>query len=395
MMFLLKIHTPKTALGAGLKAIDWTGSLLIVGGIVMLLLGLQFGGVTYPWTSAKVICLIVFGVVSLVLFAINEWRVARYPIIPLHIFKYRSNIAVLLTCFCHGYVFIGGSYYLPFYWQAVLGHGPILSGVYLLAYAISLSLLSVSSGLFIRATGRYQEPIWFGMILLTVGFGLFILLGPTENIGMIIGFQIVAGIGTGPNFQAPLIALQTMVPPRDIAAAVATFQLARNVATSVSIVIGSVVFQNALKHRKAALTAAVGADVANQLAGFNAAASTGLIQQLPDNEKAAARVVLAESLKDMWIMYTAVAFIGLLCSLMIAKKKLEREHTVHKTGLAMEEEKRNDRLDARKASKAAKDARKASVVSPPPQRGSKNLEVEDVEAKRVSGLSTVTGDDVV
>jgi hypothetical protein len=34
-------------------------------------------------------------------------------------------------------------------------------------------------------------------------------------------------------------------------------------------------------------------------------------------------------------------------------------------------------------------------VSPPPHRGSKNLEVEDVEAKRVSGLSTVTGDDVV
>ena len=45
----------------GLKAVDWLGSLTIVGGTLMLLLGLEFGGVARPWDSATVICLIVFG----------------------------------------------------------------------------------------------------------------------------------------------------------------------------------------------------------------------------------------------------------------------------------------------------------------------------------------------
>ena len=57
---------------AGLKAIDWIGALLIVGGTLMILLGLQFGGVTYPWSSGAVVCLIVFGTVVLCAFIVNE-----------------------------------------------------------------------------------------------------------------------------------------------------------------------------------------------------------------------------------------------------------------------------------------------------------------------------------
>jgi MFS family permease len=405
MVFFLNIHTPKTPMKAGLAAMDWLGSLLVVGGIVMILLGLQFGGVTFPWKSAQVICLIVFGLFSLVLFGLNEWKLAKYPIIPLHIFKYRSNIAVLATTFCHGFVFIGGSYYLPLYFQAVLGHGPIISGVLLLANVVSVSLFSLSSGMFIRKTGVYLPPIWFGMTFMTIGYGLFILFGPTQNLGMIIGFQVISGIGTGPNFQAPLIALQTLVPPRDIAAAVATFQSSRNVATSMSVVIGSVVFQNALKSRYSSLVAAVGPQVATQLAGFNAAASAGLINTLPDSAKAGVRQIVTDSLRDMWIMYTAWGALGLFFSFFITKQILKKDHIVHKTGLAVEEEKRKDREDERRASKAAKDAKRSgSVVAAPGLDSTKEMEEGaitketldvDKDGKRISALSDVSGDEVV
>lgn len=76
----------------------------------MFLFGLEFGGETYPWSSATVVCLIVFGVVTWAIFIIIEWKVAISPIIPLHIFKKRSNVAALIVCFCHGAVFIAGSY---------------------------------------------------------------------------------------------------------------------------------------------------------------------------------------------------------------------------------------------------------------------------------------------
>lgn len=104
VIFFLNIHTPKTPIGRGLAAIDWFGAILIVGGIVMFLLGLEYGGVSHPWDSAIVLCLLIFGVFTFTLFVVNEWKFAKYPIIPLQVFKNISNVAVLVVDFCHGYV---------------------------------------------------------------------------------------------------------------------------------------------------------------------------------------------------------------------------------------------------------------------------------------------------
>ncbi len=314
----------------------------------MLLLGLEFGGVTYPWNSAKVICLIVFGIFVAGLFVLNEWKFARYPVMPLRLFKHRSNIAALGVCFCHGYVFIAGTYYLPLYFQAVLGSTPLLSGVYLLPFALSLSFVSGATGIWIKKTGKYLPAIRFGLFVMALGMGLFIDLDATPNWPKIILFQIVAGIGVGPNFQSPLLALQTMVPPRDIATATATFGFTRNLSTSISVVIGGVVFQNEMQKRYPALVAALGLQTANELSGGSAGASVGLVKQLPAAQRAIARNAFYQSLRTMWIMYVAFAGLGLLISLFIGNKKLSKEHQVTRTGLAEEEQNRKENKAAKK-----------------------------------------------
>ncbi|OQE26230.1 hypothetical protein PENSTE_c005G05676 [Penicillium steckii] len=106
----LKLETPHTPIWAGLKAIDWTGGLFVVGSTIMLLLALDFGGVTHPWDSATVICLIVFSVVAFGVFIVNESKLAKYPIIPLMLFRRRSGVASFLVCFCHGFIFLGQTY---------------------------------------------------------------------------------------------------------------------------------------------------------------------------------------------------------------------------------------------------------------------------------------------
>ena len=212
ILLALDLHTPKTPLWEGLKAVDWLGSLTMVAGTIMVLLGLEFGGLTFPWSSPTVICLIVFGVLTIALFFLVEWRLAPYPLMPLDLFSKRSNMAALGVCFFHAFVFISGSYFLPLYFQAVLGATPILSGVYLLPTALSLSVLSAGTGIFIRKTGQYLPCIWFGLIFMVAGFGTFIDLGVHSSWAKIIIFQVIAGIGVGPNFQAPFIALQSLVP---------------------------------------------------------------------------------------------------------------------------------------------------------------------------------------
>jgi EmrB/QacA subfamily drug resistance transporter len=212
LLFFLDVKTPKTPLRDGLKAVDWLGSLTMVGGVIMLLLGLEFGGIAHPWDSATVLCLIIFGAVVIGIFFLIEWRVAPYPLMPLGLFSKRSNLAALAVCFFHAFVFISGNYFLPLYFQAVLGATPILSGVYLLPTALSLSFLSAFTGFFIKKTGQYLPMIWFGMFMMTLGFGLFINFNVNSSWAKIIIFQIIAGIGVGPNFQSPLIALQSLVP---------------------------------------------------------------------------------------------------------------------------------------------------------------------------------------
>ncbi|KAL2063804.1 hypothetical protein VTL71DRAFT_5609 [Oculimacula yallundae] len=348
LYFFLHLHNPRTPALEGLKAVDWLGSLTVIGGTLMLLFGLEFGGITHPWGSAIVICLIVFGVVTGCIFVLNEWKFARYPVMPLRIFKHRSNVASLGVCFCHGAVFISGSYYAPLYFQAVLGATPLLSGVYLLPFVMSLSIMSGLTGVYIKKTGKYLPPIWFGMSVMMLGFGLYINFPADRNWTKIIIYQIVAGIGVGPNFQAPLLALQTMIAPKDIATATATFGFIRNLSSAISVVIGGVLFQNEMQKQYPALLAALGPEKAAALSGGSAGTSVGIVALLPPEQREIARHAYYESLKMMWIMYVAFAALGLVCTAFIGNNVLSKEHETVKTGLAEEERHRKEAKEDRK-----------------------------------------------
>ncbi|RAK93829.1 hypothetical protein BO79DRAFT_250453 [Aspergillus costaricaensis CBS 115574] len=52
LLLYLHVPNPRKPRTTGLKAIDWTGILLIVGPVVMILLALDLGDVIYPWSSA-------------------------------------------------------------------------------------------------------------------------------------------------------------------------------------------------------------------------------------------------------------------------------------------------------------------------------------------------------
>lgn len=375
LTFVLKLENPRTPIRAGLAAVDWLGVVTIVAGTLMFLLGLEFGGVTYPWKSPTVICLILFGLLTSGLFVVIEWKFAKYPIIPMRLFKTRSNVASLGVSACHGFVFISASYYLPLYFQAVLGASPLLSGVYVLPFSISLALTSTATGIYIRKTGKYKPCIIFGMTVMTLGFGLFINLGAKANWAKIVLFQLVAGIvshlptnlsysytntiqGVGPNFQSPLISLQTTVPTRDIASATATFGFIRQLATSISVVIGGVVFQNCMQKQYPSLLAQLGPDTANLLTGGNAGASVGLVAKIPGHAGEVAREAYWSSLKTMYILYVAFAGLGMAISFMVTSRTLSKQHEEAKTGLKAMEDARAERKLERAASDEEKAARK-------------------------------------
>lgn len=330
---------------------DWLGTITIVGSTVMFLLGLGYGGVAYPWNSATVICLIVFGIVTIFIYALIEWKVAKYPVTPLRLFTSTSSIATFGIAYLHGAVYMANFYYLPLYFQTVLGATPILSGVYLLPVAVTLCIASSLTGVYISKTGRYRPPIYFGLVMMILGQGLYCDLQTYASWARIIIFQIISGIGLGPMFQAPIIAIFSLTKPADTASAAATVFFARDIATAMSVVFGGVIFENRIEAHKNELEAALPASLAEQITSGGATTVTDQIRDLPSNQRAVVTYVYNKAIQDEWIFYTALSGAALLLSLLISKQVLSREHKINKTGLDVQEASRLEELGKEDESK--------------------------------------------
>lgn len=200
------------------------------------------------------------------------------------------------------------------------------------------SVTSAFTGILIHHTGRYLEVIILGTVITAVGTGLYIDLKTDTSLAKIVLYQIVAGLGTGCLFSPPIIALQANVSQADTAAATATLGFIRNMATAVSIVLGGVIFQNSMNLQKPTLRAAgLSANQTELFAGESAAASVFLLDGVISDpvQRRVVRDAWSWSLRNLWILYTCVAVVGVVASLFVKNKHLSKteEHVETKTGI--------------------------------------------------------------
>lgn len=114
--------------------------------------------------------------------------------------------------------------------------------------------------------------------------------------------------------------------------------------------------------KQSALRASLSPQAAGALGGGSAGANVGIIETLPDNQKAVAREAFSSSLSTMWILYVAFSACGLLVSLAITRNVLGKEHEETKTGLDEEKRRRAEREQAR-ADKKKKRMSQGDLIS--------------------------------
>ena len=356
LLIFLDVHNPKTPVIEGLKAVDWFGSISILAATLMIFLGLEFGGVTFPWKSPQVLCLVIIGALTSGIFIFSEKRLARYPLMPLDLFKNPSNIASLFLYFLHGMVsllippshteliapqcYTASEYYLPLYFQSALEASPLKSGVLILPLNVTTAIAGILSGVFTNRTGRYLEPIRIGVLIMVLSNGLYMLFSASTSIARIVGFQIIAGIGQGLISEAPLIAVQALASQDDTATTTSTFGFTRSLSAALSVVIGGVIFQNSMDLKAASLSLPpvnLPKNVTDVLAGGRAAANVMIIGRIGDmRQRIAVKEAFVWSLRNMWIFTTCVAAIAVVASCFVRKNVLSKEHVETKTGLKEE-----------------------------------------------------------
>jgi predicted MFS family arabinose efflux permease len=224
LVLLLFFHTPPAArpVAAPLKEkllqMDPVGTVLVMGGIISLVLALQYGGLTEPWNSSHVVGLLVGTVVLFGVFGGWEYFQGERAAVAPRLVKRRDIwISSIFAMLLAGSYFLI-VYYLPIYFQSIDNVDPTTSGVRNLPLIISVTICTILSGAIISATGQAVPILVAGSALATVSAGLLYTLDVGTPSGNWIGYQILAGVGFGFAFQVPIIIVQARTPPQDLAA---------------------------------------------------------------------------------------------------------------------------------------------------------------------------------
>jgi fucose permease len=214
------------------------------------------------------------------------------------------------------------TYFVPVYFQVVLGASPFMSGVYFLPTTITLALLWASIGHLIKKTGQYVPSIRLGAAGLLLGTDLLIDTKAYISWPRIISAQIIIAAGLGLTYQAPLVAFYEVIPREDASAGTSTFQFLKQIGQTISIVFGQLIIQGYIETR---LKGLVQQDKQSELLRN---LSTG--EMIPSllgtgansDEGALLRGILTHGIRVMWMIYTGIAAITFVASFGVPMHRL-------------------------------------------------------------------------
>lgn len=87
---------------------------------------------------------------------------------------------------------------------------------------------------------------WLGSIIFTIGCGLLYTLKVSSSEGVWIGYQILAGVGAGACVQIPFIAVQVVLPEKDMPVGNAIAIFFNTLGGAISVSIAQNIFSNTL-----------------------------------------------------------------------------------------------------------------------------------------------------
>ncbi|TGO43701.1 hypothetical protein BOTNAR_1407g00010 [Botryotinia narcissicola] len=326
LSIMLFMVLPSSKMAADTRAklgmIDWIGVAVSVAAIVLLLVPLSQGGSTFAWDSALVIAMLTIGVVTFAVFLAVEWKVAKLPIMPIHLFRNGLSCNILLVQnVLYGIVFWGNLFYMPIYLVNVRGYTAIMAGAIIMPMAGSQGLGSILSGLIISHTKRYNPVMVVGQwmwALLLIPQAFYSRTTPIWAICVVGFFQ---GLGTGCCFQPSLVALLAHSRRADRAVLNSLRNFLSSMGGTLGLALASTILNNGLKAR---LRGVVSSSVAKTITtSINQLDSLGLTAA---QHNAVLDAYMA-SVRTVFILYAPLIGACALAALFVSDNGLEEQDT--------------------------------------------------------------------
>lgn len=220
---------------------DYPGFVYFTISIFALLLAISEGH-QWGWTSIKIITLGIMTVVFGALFYFRDHKI-NYPMINFSIFKIKTftlgNLAVMTSYMA----MFTNAILLPFFLQEILKFNPMITGLLILPYSVTLSVTAPFSG---NWAGKHGSRLltMAGPMVYIIALIIFTTFNETTPVWEIIVASGIMGVGNG-LFQSPSnTAIITSVPKSELGIASGILALSRNMGNIMGVALTISIFDS-------------------------------------------------------------------------------------------------------------------------------------------------------
>ncbi len=166
-----------------------------------------------------------------------EFKMKDEALIPMRLFRSGTFSLGMAANSVIGMSLFGAVLVLPLYLQIARGASPIRSGLLLLPLTLGLMLGSIVSGQLTARTGKYKIFPVIGTVLLAATFFTLQVLKVDTPFAVLFTFFLFLGLGLGLCMQTLLIAVQNVVPARDIGVATSSATFFRQIGGTIGVAV--------------------------------------------------------------------------------------------------------------------------------------------------------------
>ncbi|KAI1363925.1 major facilitator superfamily domain-containing protein [Xylaria arbuscula] len=248
LTIILFMHAHKGTGADTFRNLDYVGNLVFTPSVFAVLYALISGGIEHPWSSWRVLVPLVIGLAGWAFFHLYQHYFASNPSIPTRLFTTRTSATGFALSFLSAVLLQTIGFFLPVYFQSVLGTSVSLSGVYFLPVTVGVLFSAAGAGVVLSKFGQYRPLHVVAFALSVLGYGLVHLLDQSTYKAVWVILELLLSVGLGITISTILPAILAALPDSDVASANAAFSFVRTFGFTWGVTLASIIF-NAVFNR--------------------------------------------------------------------------------------------------------------------------------------------------
>jgi hypothetical protein len=304
--------------------------VLLGGGLVLFLLPFELAGSEEgQWQSAKIISMLVIGIVLLIAFCFNERFWAPKPFLPYRLLLSRTVIGTCLLQATYQIAYYCWGSYFTSYLQVVNRVSISKAGYIASSFDVVAGVFNFFVGWSISKTGRFKWQIMGAVPLMILGIGLMIhFRQPETHIAYVVMCQVFIALAGGTIIIVSQVSVMASAEHGNVAALLALLGLFGYIGGAVGNSISGAIWTHSLPQALERLLSAAVPDLVAADPDFVSTIYDDLTVQLSYEYGTPERTAIIEAYgiaqKRMLIAGTAIMALGLIWVMVIRNLRVDK-----------------------------------------------------------------------